>query len=266
MATGNIEKINFNAYIYRVLKQVHPDTGISSSALATVDALVGVLITKIMKNVNLFFMRSSKKTISSRDVQSATKLTLPGELARHAVSEGTRAVTKYNAVIEGASGKPSGNGKAKPQQRSHKAGLTFNVTRVEKVMMIESNAPRKSGTSSVYLAAVAEYITAEILELAGNAARNFKKRRITPRSIKLAISNDEELRDLYSDTIIPGGVLPKIHTSLLPKEKEKVKRAPRTSPVKKAPAKKTTKKTTAKKAPAKNAPKKTAAKKAVGKK
>mgnify|MGYP003390101073 CR=1 FL=1 len=262
MATGNVEKINFNAYIYRVLKQVHPDTGISGSALATVDALVGVLIAKIMKNANLFFTRSNKKTISSREIQSAVRLTLPGELAKHSVSEGTKAVTKYNAVL--TENKPQAGKKAKPEQRSKKAGITFNVTRVEKVMMIESNALRKSGTAAVYLAAVCEYITAEILELSGNATRDFKKHRITPRTIKLAISNDEELQRLYRDTVIPGGVVQKIHQSLLPQRKEdsdepKVKRTPK----KKTPTKKaatTTKKTPAKKAT--TAAKKTPAKKA----
>jgi histone H3/H4 len=261
MTTGNIEKINFNAYIYRVLKQVHPDTGISGSALATMDALVGVLIMKMMKNANIFFTRSNKKTVSSREIQSAVRLTLPGELAKHAVSEGTKAVTKYNAALTDPPHKVAGK-KAKPEQRSHKAGITFNVTRVEKVMMIESNALRKSAGAAVYLAAVCEYITAEILELAGNAAREWKKVRITPRAIKLAIVNDEELEKLFRDTIIPGGIQSKIHQSLLPPQKEqkeeKEKRAPRPKKVtkkvtKKAPVKKTTKKVAAK-TPTKKAP------------
>lgn len=261
MATGNIDKINFRAYIYRVLKQVHPDTGLSGDALTTVDALVCVLITKVMKNANLFFTRSNKKTVSSREIQSAVRLTLPGELAKHAVSEGTRAITRYNAAV--SENKPQKGSKAKPEQRSKKAGIVFNVTRVEKMMMIETNAMRKSGTAAVYLAAVAEYITAEILELAGNAARSWGKVRITPRAIKLAIANDEELHKLFGDTIIPGGVVPKIHQSLLPPQKEKSDKpkkraAPKKaaakpkSPTKKAtPAKKGLKKATTKKAPAK---------------
>ena len=74
----------------------------------------------------------------------------------------------------------------------------------------------------VYLAAVLEYLCAEILELAGNAARDNKKSRIIPRHIQLAVRNDEELNKLLGDvTIAGGGVLPNIHAVLLPKSKSK---------------------------------------------
>ena len=265
MTTGNVERIKHNAYIYRVLKQVHPDTGISGSALEIMNALVGVVITKTTKNINQFFMRSDKKTIGAREVQSAVRLTFPGELGKHAVSEGTKAVTKYGAALE-ATDKQRKNGKAKPEQRSKKAGITFNVTRVEKMMVIESNAVRKSANAAVYLAAVCEYVTAEILELAGNAARDWQKVRITPRMIKLAICNDGELSRLFRDTIIPGGVTPSIRQELLPAQKEEKPKKAKTEAKKKPAAKKTgkttasTKKTTAKKGGAK-ATTKSAAKK-----
>ena len=73
----------------------------------------------------------------------------------------------------------------------------------------------------IYLTAVLEYLTAEILELAGNAARDNKKKRIIPRHIQLAIRNDEELNKLLGDVIIAeGGVLPNIHAVLLKKKTE----------------------------------------------
>ena len=100
---------------------------------------------------------------------------------------------------------------------SLKAGLQFPVGRIHRYL--KGSAPRIGAGAPVYLAAVLEYLCAEILELAGNAARDNKKSRIIPRHVQLAIRNDEELNKLLGGvTIAAGGVLPNIHATLLPKK------------------------------------------------
>ena len=114
-----------------------------------------------------------------------------------------------------------GKGKStKSTTRSARAGLQFPVGRISRFLRKGRYAARVGGGAPVYLAAVLEYLTAEILELAGNAARDNKRSRIIPRHVQLAIRNDEELNKLLGDvTIAAGGVLPNIHAVLLPKKK-----------------------------------------------
>ena len=110
-------------------------------------------------------------------------------------------------------------GKAKAVSRSAKAGLQFPVGRVARYLKNGRYAARVGAGAPVYLAAVLEYLAAEILELAGNAARDNKKHRIVPRHVQLAVRNDEELNKLMGGvTIAQGGVLPNIHAVLLPKK------------------------------------------------
>ncbi|XP_019385061.1 PREDICTED: histone H2A-beta, sperm-like [Crocodylus porosus] len=120
----------------------------------------------------------------------------------------------------------SGRGKknAKPpsvskKSKSAKAGLQFPVGRVLRLLRRGHYAERIGAGAPVYLAAVLEYLSAEILELAGNAARENKKSRIGPRHIQLAVRNDEELNKLFAGvTIAEGGVKPNILSQLLPKK------------------------------------------------
>jgi len=106
------------------------------------------------------------------------------------------------------------------KSRSQKAGLTFPVGRLHKHLKEGQFAQRIGVGAPVYLAAVLEYLTAEILELAGNASRDNKKMRIIPRHVMLAIRNDEELNKLLRDVhITAGGVIPNIHSNLLPRTK-----------------------------------------------
>uniref|UniRef100_A0A7S2V3S5 Histone H2A n=1 Tax=Fibrocapsa japonica TaxID=94617 RepID=A0A7S2V3S5_9STRA len=112
--------------------------------------------------------------------------------------------------------------KKKSVTKSTKAGLQFPVGRIGRFLKKGRYAPRVGAGAPVYMAAVLEYLCAEILELAGNAARDNKKSRIIPRHLQLAIRNDEELNKLLGGvTISQGGVLPNIHAVLLPKKTKK---------------------------------------------
>jgi len=88
---------SYASYIYKVLKQVHPDTGISKKAMTIMDNFVNDIFERLGSEATKLSMYNERKTISSREIQTAVRLILPGELAKHAVSEGTKAVTKYNS-------------------------------------------------------------------------------------------------------------------------------------------------------------------------
>ena len=128
--------------------------------------------------------------------------------------------------MSGGKGGKAGSAAKASQSRSSKAGLTFPVGRVHRLLRRGNYAQRIGSGAPVYLTAVLEYLAAEILELAGNAARDNKKSRIIPRHLQLAIRNDDELNKLLGNvTIAQGGVLPNIHQNLLPKKSAKATKA-----------------------------------------
>ncbi|KAI4334324.1 hypothetical protein L6164_019033 [Bauhinia variegata] len=91
----NVE--TYKIYIFKVLKQVHPDIGISSKAMGIMNSFINDIFEKLAQEASKLARYNKKPTITSREIQTAVRLVLPGELAKHAVSEGTKAVTKFTS-------------------------------------------------------------------------------------------------------------------------------------------------------------------------
>lgn len=202
---------NFGIYINKVLKQVHPNNQLSENVKSQINGFLnyfGSTLSSICFDLTgkVFHKKNTPAVISARHIQTAVRLLIPGQLAKHAVSEGTKAVTKFTATVGDAK-----NGKK--TSRSSRSGLQFPVSVCEKIIRNYGRSVRS--TSGVYLAAVLEYITAEILELSGNASRDNKMIKINPRHLFLSIDNDEELSELFNFLnykIVEGGVNPNIHS------------------------------------------------------
>ena len=89
---------SYSTYIFKVLKQVHPDTGISKKAMSIMNSFINDIFERIATEAGKLATYNKKATLSSREIQTAVRLMLPGELSKHAVSEGTKAVTKFSSA------------------------------------------------------------------------------------------------------------------------------------------------------------------------
>jgi len=214
---------NFTVGIKRILKQVSPSVKISQISIDNLNTFANVFliaiiheIAKIMQN-NMFSkkrMRRSRKsrkqrgsknhdrkTIKDNDIITAVKIVLPGELSKHALYEGNKAVRKfqeYNKEREQKRRQLWQQGKRASFPRTSKfikTELVLSVPRVESIL--RENLPKfVSQEASIYLAAVLEYLLAELLELSSSIATQFRRTIITPSDLSLSIGNDEELNNL----------------------------------------------------------------------
>ena len=178
----------FAGSIKKVLGQVH-DSAINADTVEFIELLLVETAGRVLAEAHR--LRGKAVTLQSRDVQKAIRAVLPGELAKHAVSEATKATTKFQLAL--------GPEAAKGLSKNSRAGLVFSVSRAQSLAETSKPPGRRIASGvAIYLAAVLEYLCAELLELGGNAARDHKKVRISVDHVKLAIDNDEELKSLFS--------------------------------------------------------------------
>jgi len=207
--------------LHAVLKQNHPTLRIREVALQGVQDMLTDVAHRLGHEAEYLMKSAGKQTLTPREIQSAVRLVFCGELVKHAVAEGTKAFTKLD----------SGGGKA-GTSRGQRAGLQVQPARALRLLQEHSTLGkyRTGALADVYAAAVLEYLGAEILELAGNAARDANSKSVRSRDIAMAVCNDEDLLKMFPELAIyasrkkPGvatcamttGVLP----ALLPKKKQ----------------------------------------------
>jgi histone H2A len=211
---------NLDRGITAVQKQVHPAQRVSTRVLSMLTDLAQAFADQVVSAANMLSHHTSRAQLTSRDVVLAFNLVLPGELAKHAVSNATKAVLKRYKM---ASERGVAVVKATKMTLSAKAGLTLPVPRISKYLRTHSVATKQGVGAGVALAAGMEYLISEILELAGNATRDLKKTTIKPRHVLFAVRGDEELDALFRRVYLGGGVVPHIYAVLLPKSTEKHK-------------------------------------------
>ena len=204
MTTTNVR---LEGYIFKVLKQVHPDTGATQGTKNSLNNLLNIVLARVVSLASKMTILGKRMTLSGADIRAAVQLLLPGKLLPHATSEMFKASTKY------ANAKESGGSAS----HAAKAGLTFPPTRIlgaknkgtgtrKQVRNVRAltSANRVSDTVGVKVAALLEYLAAEILELAGNLTRDDKKVVMTQDHLRDAIQGDLELATLFEGVLVAG--------------------------------------------------------------
>jgi histone H3/H4 len=205
----------FETYISKVLKQVADKNGITSNSKQQLNSALCIVARTISLVVTRLTEIAKKKTMSDKEVANTVRVLFSGDLAENSIREGVKSVEKFSTEA------------SKGSSRQGKAGIIFPPSIAEKFLrnfgyskvMVTSTAP-------VFLAAVLEYLVAEILILASKSATNNKRIRITIRDLQLSVGEDQELSTLFDKlniSFLGGGVVPYIHSCLITKKPRKKK-------------------------------------------
>jgi histone H2A len=199
----------YDSYIPKILKHSYENNGITCDAKQQLNSILCIFSKKIADITIQLTDISGKRTLSAKEVSSATEIFLSGELKQHAVAEGTKAVDHYSQNTK------------KGISRQVKAGIVFPPSVAEKFLRrFDTSVIMVTHTAPVFMAAVMEYICMEILESAAILAKENRRIRITVSDIESAVKNDTELARVFINLNIKflGGSVPQwIHPSLIKK-------------------------------------------------
>jgi histone H3/H4 len=226
---------SFGTFIYRVLTQVSGPVGVDNKKIGItkisvdiVDTFLQEMLYRIVTEATSLARYNKRATISCREIQTAVALEFTDEITKHCVSEGTKAIakaTRSNAEAAVRAAGPDAKKKnGKEESQSKKAGLTFPVGRIKRHMKVMRCSARLTASAPIYLAAVLEYLCAEVLEIAVYETEKHKHLRITPRHLNDAIRADADLSVIVGASVtIPHAGVPSTFVRPPPKKSKKNK-------------------------------------------
>jgi histone H3/H4 len=201
-------KNSFNLYIHKVLHTISPESRINQHALNNVNMMAHHVVDMLIAKGEL--LKRHHKVYSARLVQSSVRLVLARDLAKHAVSEGTKSFSKYNASTSGT--------RADRISKTTRTGNFIPPSLIRRILNEKSTYSSISDGACVYFAAVIEYLLAEILDVSSSRARLNGHATINTRDVMFSINNDNELAEVFTG-VFNGGVMPHLSYALLPKKK-----------------------------------------------
>ncbi len=195
----------YKSYIVKLIKDIDSTKGLSGDVGVTLSKVYSILIKEIMKQCRQLSFGSTKKTLSEKEIASGISLYFPKVLAKETKEFAQKAVDIY---CENRKTEKSDKDEPKtPVSRNLSANLIFPIPRTEAEMTKQSIISRKTGNSAVYLTASIQYVITRILKQAVVLTTADKKTRVASRHINAAIDEDEQLKTLLSNVVLPGRII-----------------------------------------------------------